>query len=357
MNAKLKYMAELDGLRAMAVGSVLFAHFIPVKYQFSLPFGSAGVQLFFVLSGFLITSILLRSKDGELSQSLKNFYARRFLRIFPLYYLVLTLCALCGWMTWHEDLPWHVLYLSNVYVNKLGQWPEIGGHLWSLSVEEQFYLVWPLLVLLASKTSIVRMTLTLMAVSVVLRLAQPWFFADSKINVLLFCNLDALGLGSLIACFGPESVNAIKHRSRWVTAAAILAIAGWLAKWGGLTSVAPLLHVGMVGLFGLVVANCATGISAKLWGTWLRHRFVRRIGMISYGLYVWHKFVPLMIEDTLNACHAPALWYDLLLLGHSRGVLFGLTSVVVSVALSFLVAELSWRLFESPITRLKQHFT
>ena len=69
MNAKLKYMAELDGLRAIAVGSVLFAHFVPVKYQISLPFGSAGVQLFFVLSGFLITSILLRSKDVKLSQS------------------------------------------------------------------------------------------------------------------------------------------------------------------------------------------------------------------------------------------------------------------------------------------------
>ena len=350
-------MAELDGLRAIAVGSVLFAHFVPVKYQVSLPFGSAGVQLFFVLSGFLITSILLRSKDVKLSQSLKNFYARRFLRIFPLYYLVLTLCALRGWMTWHEDLPWHVFYLSNVYVNKLGQWPEVGGHLWSLSVEEQFYLIWPVLVLLASKKSIVRITLALMAISVVLRLAQPWFFADSKINVLLFCNLDALGLGSLIACFGPESVNVLKHRHRWLIASSLLTIAGWLAKFGGLTTVAPLLHVGMVGLFGFVVANCALGISSQFLGTLLRHHLVRRIGMISYGLYVWHKFVPLMIEDTLNACHAPALWNDLLLLGHSKGVLFGLTSVATSVALSFLVAELSWRLFESPINRLKRHFT
>ena len=113
----------------------------------------------------------------------------------------------------------------------------------------------------------------------------------------------------------------------------------------------------MVGLFGFVVANCALGISSQFLGTLLRHHLVRRIGMISYGLYVWHKFVPLMIEDTLNACHAPALWYDLLLLGHSKGVLFGMTSVATSLALSFLVAELSWRLFESPINRLKRHFT
>ena len=91
-------MPELDGLRALAVSSVLFAHFFPLKYQLSLPFGSAGVQLFFVLSGFLITSILLRSKDVKLSKSLKNFYARRFLRIFPLYYLVLGLCAFVGWV-------------------------------------------------------------------------------------------------------------------------------------------------------------------------------------------------------------------------------------------------------------------
>lgn len=350
-------MAELDGLRAIAVGSVLFAHFVPVKYQISLPFGSAGVQLFFVLSGFLITSILLCSKGVKLSQSLKNFYARRFLRIFPLYYLVLTLCTLCGWMTWHEDLMWHVFYLSNVYVNKLGQWPEVGGHLWSLSVEEQFYLIWPLLVLLASKKSIVRITLSLMAISVLLRLAQPWCFADSKINVLLFCNLDALGWGSLIACFGPDAVNNLKHRHRWLIAAALLAIAGWLAKFGGLTTVAPLLHVGMVGLFGFVVAKCASGISSPVLGALLRHYLVRRIGMISYGLYVWHKFVPRMIKDTLDSCHAPLSWYDWLLLGHSKGMFFGLTSVATSVVLSLIVADLSWRLFESPINRLKRHFT
>lgn len=173
MNAKLTYMPELDGLRAIAVGAVLFAHFIPVKYHVSLPFGSAGVQLFFVLSGFLITSILLRSKDVSLRKALKNFYARRFLRIFPLYYLLLALCALTGWMSWQEDLPWHVFYLSNVYISQLGHWPSVGGHLWSLSVEEQYYLVWPLVVLLTSKPTLVRITLVAMATSVALRLAQP----------------------------------------------------------------------------------------------------------------------------------------------------------------------------------------
>ena len=313
-------MAELDGLRAIAVGSVLFAHFIPVKYQVSLPFGSAGVQLFFVLSGFLITSILLRSKDVELFQSLKYFYARRFLRIFPLYYLVLTVCALCGWMTWHEDLLWHVFYLSNVYVIKLGQWPEVGGHFWSLSVEEQFYLMWPLLVLITSKKSIVRMTMSLMAISLLCGWHNLGVSPAAKSTFWRFCNLDALGLGSLIACFGPDAVNNLKHRQRWLIGAALLAIVGWLAKFGGLTTVAPLLHVGMVGMFGFVVAKCASGISSPVLGALLRHYLVRRIGMISYGFYVWHKFVPRMIKDTLDSCHAPFSWYDWLLLGHSKEV-------------------------------------
>lgn len=350
-------MAELDGLRAIAVSSVLFAHFIPVKYQLSLPFGSAGVQLFFVLSGFLITSILLRSKDVKLSQSLTNFYARRFLRIFPLYYLVLAICGLFGWMTWKEDLPWHIFYLSNVYINKLGQWPEIGGHLWSLSVEEQFYLIWPLLVFLTSKSSLVRITILFMTASVALRLAQPWFFAHTKVNLLLFCNLYALGLGSLIACFGPKSVNAFRHRTRWMVLAAMLMVVGWAGKFYDVAPIVPLLHVGMVGLFGLVVARCASGVSSHLLGTLLRHHVVRRIGMISYGIYVWHKFVPLMVKGVLDSCHAPQSWHDLFLLGHAKGVFFGLTSVVTSIVLSLAVAELSWRLVESPINRFKRYFT
>ena len=139
----------------------------------------------------------------------------------------------------------------------------------------------------------------------------------------------------------PDAVNNLRHRQRWLIAAALLAIAGWLAKVGGLTTVAPLLHVGMVGLFGFVVAKCASGISSPVLGALLRRFLVRRIGMISYGLYVWHKFVPRMIKDALDACHAPLSWYDWLLLGHSNGVFFGLTSVATSVASSVMMAELS----------------
>ena len=349
-------MPELDGLRALAVSSVLFAHFFPLKYQLSLPFGSAGVQLFFVLSGFLITSILLRSKDVKLSKSLKDFYARRFLRIFPLYYLALGLCAFAGWMNWHEDLAWHVFYLSNVYISMLGHWPELGGHLWSLSVEEQFYLIWPLLVLLTAKSSFVRITIFSIALSVILRLAEPWFFVESKVNLLLFYNLHALGLGSLIAFFGAKSVNALRHRNRWMMLAALMMVVGWVGKFYGVEKIVPMLNVGMVGLFGFVVARCASGVSSAWTGTFLRHHLIRRIGMISYGLYVWHKFVPLMVEGVLDFCHAPEVGYDLLVLGHTRGVFFGLTSLATSVALSIAVSELSWRLFESPINRLKRHF-
>ena len=349
-------MPELDGLRALAVGSVLFAHFVPVKYQLALPFGSAGVQLFFVLSGFLITSILLRSKDETLSTSLKNFYARRFLRIFPLYYLALALCAFTGWMSWGEDLHWHVFYMSNVYISKLGHWPDIGGHLWSLSVEEQYYLIWPLVVLLTSKRNLVRITLVAILTSMSLRLAQPWMFPAAKVHVLPFFNLDALGLGGLIACLGPAYVNTLQYRRQWIGIATIMLTLGWAGKGYDIIWSTPVLHLGMVGLFGVVVARCAEGINTSMHGTFLRLRWVRRIGMISYGLYLWHKFVPLMVEGVLDHFHASDMWRNFLLLGHAKGVVFGLSSVVVSVGLSVLVAEMSWRIFELPINRLKRHF-
>ena len=94
MSTKLIYMPQLDGLRAFAVLAVIYSHYIPSKYHLNIPWGSAGVQLFFILSGFLITSILIKSRGERLGKSLKTFYIRRAFRIFPLYYLVLILCIL-----------------------------------------------------------------------------------------------------------------------------------------------------------------------------------------------------------------------------------------------------------------------
>lgn len=144
----LSHMKQLDGLRAIAVLSVLYYHF----YSNALPFGIMGVRLFFVLSGFLITGILLQCRrlaetGGQSSLfTLRRFYIRRFLRIFPLFYLVLLVSAVINLQGFRDGLWWHAAYLSNVYFAAGGN---AGAtiHFWSLSVEEQFYLIWPWLIL------------------------------------------------------------------------------------------------------------------------------------------------------------------------------------------------------------------
>src|SRR3990172_5011715 len=122
-------VAQLDSLRALAVGGVLYAHFVPAGHPLAalhvLPWGALGVQLFFVLSGLLITGILLACKRGiesgrqSLGFSLRRFYARRTLRIFPAYYLTLALTTATLWPVVRETLPWHVAYASNFYLARL----------------------------------------------------------------------------------------------------------------------------------------------------------------------------------------------------------------------------------------------
>src|SRR5262249_40880734 len=144
------YMPQLDGLRAVAVLAVVAHHTLPGPLVDALNPGAAGVRLFFVLSGFLITGILLGCRESMAQQgagqALASFYARRFLRIFPLYYFALAVVLLAGVQEARDGAAWHLAYLSNVYGVRQG-WLGSLAHFWSLAVEEQFYLVWPALVL------------------------------------------------------------------------------------------------------------------------------------------------------------------------------------------------------------------
>ncbi len=151
-----EHLDQLDTLRAFAVTAVLIRHFWP-ELQPGLDLGARGVHLFFVLSGFLITGILLRSRalvedSGRgTGLAIRRFYIRRFLRIFPIYYLVLAVTWALGFPDVRSGIVWHLAYGSNILFAIENQWPPTTAHLWSLSVEEQFYLIWPLLMLLVPR--------------------------------------------------------------------------------------------------------------------------------------------------------------------------------------------------------------
>src|SRR5438045_1535479 len=153
MSANREHMPALDGLRAVAVAAVLFAHFNPKSWSHPLVrLGHVGVILFFVLSGFLISGILLGSRDdiddGAVRRSacLRIFYVRRALRIFPIYYLTLFAVTLAGYQPVRERLGWLLSYTENVCAVFFGADFMYAEHFWSLCVEEQFYLVWPAII-------------------------------------------------------------------------------------------------------------------------------------------------------------------------------------------------------------------
>ncbi len=205
----LDRMPQLDGLRALAVIAVLWSHSVPDAYVYFLNthVGYAGVQLFFVLSGFLISGILLDiSKPGSSNQEkrfgLRQFYIRRFLRIFPLYYMVLLLAVLFNVPPLHDSWPWHAAYLSNFYYWGVGSVQGYGVHFWSLSVEEQFYLLWPIIILFMPKKLRLASILILVCAAPMLRLTMDlgnWGRNPNLASWLMPANLDCLGLGALLA--------------------------------------------------------------------------------------------------------------------------------------------------------------
>ena len=153
--SSLKYMPQLDALRAFAVLAVMVHHFLPVDHYIPTDYitlGMLAVRLFFVLSGFLITGILLGYRSDEPKNALKRFYFRRVLRIFPIYYLTLFVALALQVRSIQQGAFWHLTYTSNFIAPFHPEWMGPASHFWTLAVEEQFYFVWPFIMLFVPHT-------------------------------------------------------------------------------------------------------------------------------------------------------------------------------------------------------------
>ena len=321
--------------------------------------GAFGVDLFFVLSGFLITGILLDSK-GTLGY-FRNFYARRFLRLFPVYYLYLVFVALllpAIHRALHTHMPdyggnwwWYLLYACNLKRDHGVNDPYLG-HFWSLAVEEYFYLVWPALVLLLSRRRLAYCCFGAIALAVVLRVFLSWSGVDwNVIYRVTPMRLDALALGGL---------GAITFRSeRWSGRGPALAWKALLAGgalflccvlWGRTVSwkAAPIqtfgaffLAAAFAGLTYLA-ATTHSGIARVFSTQWLR-----MFGRYSYTIYVIHVLIARHVSwaaATLAKSTGPwPYWANLICSG-------------IVVALSYGIAALSWKYYENPILQLKKRF-
>jgi peptidoglycan/LPS O-acetylase OafA/YrhL len=357
----MRYNPALDGIRALAVMSVLVFH---VAQHLPIPVGSAalrgfriasmgwsGVDLFFVLSGYLITSILLASRNGSFGQYCRTFYARRALRIFPLYFVVVPAVLLLlqvfgtprpAWYDWLTQLTYTQNTIGLYYPSQVGGYL---GHTWSLAIEEWFYLVWPFFVFFLSPRALRRAALLGILAILVLRLAAVQSGAHLPTYASSVMRFDTLLVGALIAISPLSQLG----RRIWIVAGSLAFGISVLARLASqnLTWVA-LFNSGVgytlvaFGAAALVVAciDQHSGISRIFSWTPLS-----RIGRISYGIYLFH--LPIL---------AIFAKYTMPLTAHFDYSARFLTLLLPVALLTLGVAWLSFNHFEKRMLVLKSRF-
>lgn len=344
------YFGSLDGLRCASIMAVLWHHthagyaWLPASER-----GFLGVDMFFVVSGFLIVTLLLRERERAGSISLQRFYMRRTLRIFPIYYgVLLALTVFFGLIKptrpmaqpFFRELPYLVTYMSDWIDSQT-----LMFFAWSLAAEEQFYLVWPPVEKWLKRAAI-PLLLGVIAINQLInfKIADPWLYswfgirqADRMIFQITFT---PICLGVLLAHLLHSKVGfdrlvrGIGWRGSPALWAAMLVVAcnvpGDLGGWPRL-----LIQV----LMTLLLASCVVREDHALAGLFTLGP-IKRIGTVSYGMYMYHMFVVAAVSALLGRLKL-AFPYDRFLL---------------TTLLTYLVAELSFRCYETPFLRLKHLF-
>jgi peptidoglycan/LPS O-acetylase OafA/YrhL len=355
------YLPELDGLRCLAVLAVFLFHVPRMVYAPQEPLhwtsaewwgrsvvlaGAFGVDLFFVLSGFLITSLLLREAADRGQIDLWAFWVRRALRIWPLYFVYLGLCTVLQGLPLAAVAPYAV-FLANWPIGAGTPSGALIGLLWSVQVEEQFYLVWPLVMALVPRRVLPEICFGMIVASVGYRFAVVAGGGTLE-NIALhtLARLDPLAVGALIALGRPAVSPAMRRLLGVSGPIAVVVCAGVLsheilAPGGGhlspLVIKTGLLPALATSLVFLVIAVACGGILLAALGarrSWLAHPVPVSLGRISYGIYVVHLASLRLVAS---------LWWPW------RGFL--------GLGITLSLAALSYRVLEQPFLRLKERFT
>jgi peptidoglycan/LPS O-acetylase OafA/YrhL len=355
-----RHISALDGIRGLAVLLVLVFHIFQVEPvpQHSLlrlgyaatRFGQTGVDLFFVLSGFLITGILFDTKSSR--RYFINFYGRRTLRIFPLYYgvLVLLLVVLPRLVDIRATgVPsiWFWTFSTN-FALTTGQDAGVLGHFWSLAIEEQFYLVWPLVVFALGRVALMRVCAASLVMSAAMRLLVESQGMSSFMVTL--CRVDTLLLGALLALAARSARGLIDWSGKagavgLATLAVALPLCFSMSGSGSIWLQA--VKYPLIAVFYSAVLVIGVTASPGSWAGWLLTLGpLRSLGRYSFGIYVYH---PPLIHAVAwlfnNVSPAPAM----------AGPVFALKLAMIFGA-TFATAWLSWHLYEKRFLTLKRYF-
>ncbi len=347
----------LDGIRGIAIIMVFLAHAaysIPIIYELGvfkrmIANSHLGVMLFFVLSGYLITTLLLNEKEKTGVINLKNFYVRRALRIFPVFYLYLLIVTIGYWLGKIKIpgiiLAFAALYLTNymkLFITTTDEpCPDyrIIGHFWTLSLEEQFYLIWPSALIIFGIVKMKNILPYILCAYPLIRVTTYFLFPQMRgqIGMMLHTMGDCIFWGcyaALVQRFHPERVqNLVSFFEKYkFIPFALLSI---------LFLVCPLLSIYLKGAFDITIGFSIEGIVISImlvyiltvkpaWCNFFNNKVLMFIGVLSYSIYIWH-------------------------------VLFLRTSTILNtfplnVIASLIVAYLSYKYIETPILKLKSKF-
>lgn len=352
----MKYIKGFDTIRALAVCLVIMEHWGPLIKPSGVTagilnlffhYGAFGVVLFFVLSGFLITNILLyekdRIKENQYLPVIKNFFVRRVLRIFPIYYLFIFTCYACNFPAVREHIGYLLTYTSNILLYNSVY---VLSHTWSLAVEEQFYLVWPWLIILVKRKYLKYVFLSAIVIGIVSKYMALFVYHHEYASLVINC-FDSFGIGALYAYVRRD--EALTHRFERefkIVLPALLFLAWRVALFSGF----PLVYIydktldSVIGvaLIMFVLNNKNLWVKKYI----LENRVLNFIGKISYGIYLYHFALGPVYDDFVSG-HA-ALLPGFMANGY---VNFGLKFVLL-----IGVCWLSFKLIEQPILRLKKRF-
>jgi peptidoglycan/LPS O-acetylase OafA/YrhL len=368
-----RYIPALDGIRGIAIAMVMALHFFegfrpingPEKlFIYVTSHGTLGVDLFFALSGFLITGILLESKRDD-SQYFRNFFMRRLLRIFPLYYGVLAFIFLgLRWVpalqgeTMDEMVAkqwWAWGYAINFLVASEGKWtPPYISHFWSLAVEEHFYLIWPLFVYLLDRRNLLKACWIAIAASTGLSVLLALQGANHlTIYTLTPCRLNGLCLGALLATLTHRRELPPPGWAAWIIGASLLSkfaiILAARAQPSLHDVLDPFRQLSWLTIFIGLILGAVSSQPDSLLVRGLTSRPLVFLGKYSYGLYVYHNFV-----SSGSRSLGALAWLEERLPHHSIAVL---VHGALGVALSIAIAMFSFHAYEKHFLKLKDRFS
>jgi peptidoglycan/LPS O-acetylase OafA/YrhL len=364
----LKQIKGLDTLRAFAVLFVIHTHWFPVFFvdrprlrfikEVFIPDGATGVYIFFTLSGFLITSILLNarnnSNDKNRLRTAGNFFARRTLRIFPIYYIFLGLMLLVNYYPdIKTNIGWYLTYTSNVLCYRTNSWHG-ASHTWTLAVEEQFYVCWPWLMLFLDR----KYLKYVFATSILIGIASTWYvmeIAHSREPFWMINCIDAFGIGGYYA-YIRNNTTAIKRFEQTIKyAGPALLIPYFYWKLGavenfpeyGVFLKKTIESLIALWLIILIINNKSESVRKHL----LENRALNFIGKISYCIYLVHPYIPLFNEEIkrffTSIFHGPVL---------IRIVSGNIFIYSIDTAILISVCWLSYVFIEKPFLNLKRLF-